>query len=531
MTKAQGETRLDVSIYLVKAAAAPLVQKVLLLDTAEAQLLRDDIPEGRFLALHAEASPPKWAEFVSTLLADGGRVDLSAQAPGGLLWVPHGGKQFVFTFGYAHARLKDEWLEPEFGKKVALGVIPQGQVVEVRAEQVFAKWHTSSERAPRASAVREFGFESDRDLVSAVEGVPSPTYTKLLGGKVRGGTAFKAAIYFSQLLNTLDIIAERFDSGAYKKIWPQIDNLVAVRDPALVKILDAKLDKVLAAPNAAGVVALAAPARRSDDKPYPQHFAIGRMSKFIATAPYLLFGNWQAYLRTKGSSPTLTSSLETTVHFLDENKVEVDSCAMYQCFGTELDYNGKSFILSSGIWYEAKLQFVTETNKLIGMLAIPKHGLVPWNNVDDEGTYNENATLSDKSLWLFDKKLINFGGGRSRFEFCDIMHLGTKTLYFVKQPSGSASVSHLCEQVRRTVENFFSTDPGFRGKLSANIIKQSAAQPVNWLASRPQRQDWTLCLVSMGKAATAFPFFAKCGVARLVREMEQGGYNITFLSV
>lgn len=531
MSKADGEKRLDVSVYLLKPTQAPIAEGELFSGIDTPQLLRGDIPGGKFLPLPMDASPPKWAAHLETLLADGGSLDLLAQNAGGALWVPRGKKVFVFTFGFAHTKLKEEWLEPSFGKKTALSVIPQGQVVEVRAEQVFARWHIASERAPRASAVRNFGFEPDRDLVAAVEGVPSPKYLKLLGGKVRGGTALKFGIYLSKLLETLDVIAERFDSGDYKNTWPQVDNLVVVRDEVHVKTLDAELDKVLTGSKPQDQISLAAPALKSGDKPYPQHYSLGRMGKNIATAPYLLFGNWESHLKANGKPLSLAASLETTVHLLDEDKEEIDACKMYQCFGTEVSLNGLPYVLSSGVWYEAKHNFVSETNQLINSLASPPHLLPTWNQTDDEGTYNEGATTLDTSLWLFDKKLVNFGGGKSKFEFCDLMHLDTRTLFFVKQPSGSASVSHLCEQLRRTVENFFSTDSSFRSKLASRITSLDSSKDISWLKDRPHRHEWNLCLVSMGKPATQFPFFAKCGVARLVHELEQGGFNISFQAV
>jgi uncharacterized protein (TIGR04141 family) len=276
---------------------------------------------------------------------------------------------------------------------------------------------------------------------------------------------------------------------------------------------------------------LAAPALRTGDKPYPQHFSLGRMTKSPVTSPYLLFGNLESHLKKKGKSLDVISSKETTVHLLDENKDEIDTCSIYQCFGVEVALNGKPYVLSSGNWYEAKHEFVKETNNLINGLASAPYFLPAWNKSDDEGTYNEGAQKKDGSLWLFDKKLVNFGGGKSRFEFCDLMHLDTKTLYFVKQPSGSVSVSHLCEQLRRTVENFFSTDGAFRKKLTDSISKHDKTKDTSWLLNRPQRHEWNLCLVSMGKPATQFPFFAKCGVARLVRELEQGGYHISFQAV
>lgn len=533
MVPSTGEKRFDVSVYLVRPSQASIVEADLFPVTpVKYQELRNDIPGGRFLALPVDANPPKWTAHVKALLPLGGQsLDLLSQSPGGILWIPRAGKCFVFTFGYAHAKLKDEWLEPEFGKRVALNVIPQGQVVEVRAEQVFAKWHIASERAPRASAVREFGFEADRDLVAAVEGVPSQKYIPHLGAKVRGGTAFKFGMYFSKLLETLDVISERFDSVDYMSAWPQVDNLVVVRDAVLEKDLDAKLDSILKGAKPADKISLAAPALKSGDKPYPQHYLIGRLSKNPATAPYLLFGNWEIHLKGLSKPLDLNSSLETKVHLLDEHKDEIDACTMYQCFGVEVSLQGRSFVLSSGVWYEAKHQFVVETNALISGLALAPYPLPAWAPPEDEGTYNAGVPGKDGSLWLFDKKLVGFGGGKSKFEFCDLMHLNSKTLYFVKHPSSSASVSHLCEQVRRTVELFFSADGAFRKNLADKISAHDKLKDISWLASRPLRHEWHLCLVSMGPHATDFPFFAKCGVARLVRELEQGGYNVSFLAV
>jgi len=524
-----GEPRFDISVYLLRAAEVPAVEASLFSAPTLARELRADIPGGRFLALPTTPDRPRWLRFVQTLLPDGVSIDdIQTQVPGGLLWVPHDGKHFVLTFGYAHALLKDEWVEPDFGKKVTLSVVPQGHVVEVRAEQVFARRHIASERAPRASSVTTFGFEPDRDLVAAVEGVPSQKYLGLLGHKVRGGTSFKLGILFSRLLETLDTISERFDSGDYKRIWPQIDKLVEVSDGARIVALDAQLDTLLLGRRPQDLVELAAPGSAAGDRPYPQHFVIGRRGKNAATSPYLLFGSWERWVKDQGETLSVETALDTPVHLLDENKDEIAVSTMYRCFATEVSLNGNPFILSSGVWWEAKRQFVKETNDAVAALAAPKHPLPAWNKRDDEGKYNLGAAKTDKSLWLFDKKLVHIGGGRSSLEFCDLMHWKSRTLYFVKQPSGSAGMSHLSEQVRRTAENFFSPDDDFRKRLAANIRKAGIIKNTSWLRTRPRRQDWNLCLVSMGKAAPALPFFARCGIARLVREFEQAGYNVYY---
>jgi uncharacterized protein (TIGR04141 family) len=526
-----GEARLSVSVYLLKKSKTAEAQQQLEATSAAVYPLIDEIPGGAFIALPADAEPPRWLEPISALLAPGGAPQLEGQSPGAVLWAPRGDKTFVFTFGYGHSKVKGEWVEPEFGKVVALSIVTQGQVREVRAEQVFARRHIASERAPRASAVREFGFEADRDLVTAVEGVPEPMYRPAFGTKVRGGDSFKFDLEVAKLVETLDQISERFDSNDHRRRWPQANNLVPVRDDDKVQQLDALLDGLLTGSHPEASISLAAPGERSGDLAYPQHFVIGRKGKGAATSPYLMFASWQRYVQDKGNLVSVNAAKDTPVHLLDENKDEINSCAMYHCMGAEVDLGGVTHVLSSGNWYAADRQFIASTNQTLATLDPPAVALKAWNTTDNEGPYNEGAAAAHPDLWLFDRELVSYGGGASRFEYCDIMHLPTKTLYFVKHPGGSAGVSHLCEQVRRTAELFFDTDPGYRKKLAGKVAGVGNGWATDWLDERPKQHEWNLCLVLMGKHVNALPFFAKCGVARLLGELQRRGFNVSFQAV
>jgi len=531
MASSSEGVRLGVSVYLLKKSKTAEAQKQLEDASDTVYPLVDSIPGAAFIALPADAEPPRWLRPVSTLLADGAAPELEGQSPGALLWVPHGDKTFVFTFGYGHSKVKEEWVEPDFGKIVALAVVPQGQVREMRAEQVFAKRHIASERAPRASAMYEFGFEPDRDLVAAVEGVPESKYWPAFGRKVRGGVSFKFDLEIAKLVETLDQIAERFDSNDHRHRWPHANNLVSVRDDEKIAQLDALLNGILTGAHPAASISLAAPGERSGEGIYPQHFVIGRLNKGAATSPYLMFGSWQKHVESKGELIGLAAAKSTPVHLLDEEKNEIGLCSMYECMGVEVSLNGAAHVLSSGSWYSPDRKFIASTNKTLAGLGVPPFALKAWNTTDHEGPYNEDAASADPDLWLFDKELVSFGGGASRFEFCDIMHLPTKTLYFVKHPVGSAGVSHLCEQVRRTAETFFDTDPDYRQKLADRVVAVGKGWDTSWLATRPKQHEWNLCLVLMGKQVTALPFFAKCGIARLLGELQKRGFDVSFQAV
>jgi uncharacterized protein (TIGR04141 family) len=444
-----------------------------------------------------------------------------------MMVVRQDGNTFVLTFGHAAARLEDAWLERDFGRRVALNSIPSNKLIEIHLEQVFAQWHVSKERAPRATSVEEFGVEFDRDLVARVEGIPKD---KRLGNTIRGGTSLRLKIPFVDLSATLARAASLYASNNYKKNWPDIDNINPVTDENLLTQLDLHLDKEMGDAKAMKKMVMLAPLNRQEEDLSTDSYVFGRLAKNPVMAPYLLFEGWTSHVKSIGRPPDLSEAKKTAVHLLDGEKNELGKCSAYDCFGYELALNQRQYILSSGIWYEVATDFIAKVNALAKKLRPPKEILPVWDGKLHEGEYN--LECGNRAGFLhFDAKNIVYGGGQSKFEFCDVLHLGSKTLYFAKIPSKSSGVSHLVEQVRRTSELIFSEDAEFRKAVQQCIRKHHKGEDTEWLDSRPKNSDWNLCMVSLGKSAMDLPFFARCSVRRLYLEMRKRGFEVSFLPV
>ena len=502
--------------------------------TFEAEMLagREVMPlvaplDGLFLPLPSTPAEPRWLTLVRRLLATAAAVTLEAQAPGGLMLVRRGDKSFVITFGHAWQRLEDQWLERDFGRRVALNSIARNKVGEIRAEQVFAKWHLASERAPRASSVEEFGVEFDRDLVAAVEGIPSDD---LLGKCIRGGTSLRMQLPLDGLAAALDAAITLFESDAYKKTWPELDNMAPVKDPSLIVQLEAQLDAEFTSGQAQQQLSLFTPAQRREESAVPDSYVFGRLSKSPATSPYLTLSGWLAFLSKHKLTPSVDQAKNTPVHMLTETKDQIKAYSAFDCFGYELGLNGKQYVLSSGVWYEVVDSFLKRVNHAASHIAAPALSLPAWNHVESEGEYNTRCAQVSGFLH-FDVKNVMFGGGQSKFEFCDVLHSKSKSLLFVKIASKSSGMSHLVEQVRRTAELLFSTDPAYRRELSKVFKKYHPTAARAWLDSRPRNGEWKLCLVSLGRPARKLPFFAKCALVRLHRDLSERGHEVTFTDV
>jgi uncharacterized protein (TIGR04141 family) len=249
-----------------------------------------------------------------------------------------------------------------------------------------------------------------------------------------------------------------------------------------------------------------------------------------ASTPYLTFDGWLNFLAREKLPTNLSQAKTTKVHILDDSKTELKNCSIYDCFGYEISQGSATYVLSSGIWYEVTSDFVERINKTIKSIPWPGTTLPGWNPGHSEAQYNsECAKLS--GFLNCDAKNLHYGGGQSKFEFCDVLHPKSRTLYFAKIVSRSTGMSHLTEQVRRTAELLFSADNNYRKKLAGMFKKYHPTADVTWLKSRPRQGDWNLCMVSLGKKAENLPFFAKCGLAKTYKDLIQQGHTVTFIDV
>ena len=260
------DQKIGLTVFLIKQDQVAALEKALLTPGVGTIPLTASL-DGVFVPLGSFGAEPKWVGAVRSVIQAPITVDMQSKSPAGLLLVKRPGGTFVVTFGHAWMRLEDSWLERDFGRRVALNAIPKDQVVEIKAEQVFAKWHLASERAPRASSVDEFGVEFDRDLVSVVEGIPKMKPS--LGKSVRGGTSLRLNLSIGELTSVLDESSTLFASDAYKKDWPDIDNINPVKDDLLIGKLEQTLDGDFANGLAKARIIMFTPSQRKDERDRP----------------------------------------------------------------------------------------------------------------------------------------------------------------------------------------------------------------------------------------------------------------------
>jgi uncharacterized protein (TIGR04141 family) len=517
--------KISMSIYLLKTTALSNVEKIF--ESRNPSPLTNGL-EGQFISFPSESREPNWFRTVSAHLDTPASYNVRGQSPAGMILLHRAARYFVVTFGHAWQYLELPWLESDFGRRVALGTIPPDKVIEVNSEQVFAKFHAAKERAPRATSYREFGVETDRDLVGAVEGEPADA---AFGSVIRGSTSLHAKIELITVGTVLDKALALFSNANYHKQYPDIDNLVAINDDATIATLDQALDDDLKSGVAKKSAVLFAPSFRRGDATSADGFVFGRLLNSPAIAPYLTYAFWEHHLLKTKETPTLALAKSTRVHMIDAAGEAFEKRTVYECLGYEVTSGGRQHIISSGQWYAANTQFINGIDAVLSAIGAPTFTLPAWDGKKNEAEYNVICCKKGSGRLHFDKDIIHYGGKQSKFEFCDFMDPKNKILFFAKIPSRSSDCSHLVEQVSRTVELMFSSDGGFRSKLKKVMLKTYGVTSVKWLDQRPKPGEWQMCLVALGRKKERLPLFAKCSIARLAKTLDRAGHPLMYVAV
>lgn len=471
---------------------------------------------GTFYSMPDNPSPPGWVLALSdTYVPRGALNNLVSQSPAGILVVRANKKLFAICFGHAWMKLKSDWVDHNFGRRVALNSIEKDDLRQLRSEQVLAKRHRSIERSPKNARLDEFGFESDRDLVFSVEG-----FSRLppISGMVRGGAPLRFDVEIDSLPKALHAASRRLGFG-YQSRFPDIDNLLPVTSKDVIKDLNVTLDKEITAGNPGGLVGLSPPDSLEvfDQDVY---FSYGRWKKEGHARSWALsYPEWIASLN--GERASLAAAEKSLIHVVDAgNQARKASIKVKDALSFDLVKNDGHFVIFSGRWYRASPNLDLKVREFLASLRTSRFPPPSWNGRDDEGVYNVNACVGNALIYM-DARHIFYGGGHSKFEFCDFLDAENKILYFVKNPNSAAGMSHLYEQARRTSELFFGNNPEYLQKLRMAILAKHPGLDVSWLDVRPRGLDWEICLVSLGRHARDLPMFAKCGLMRAHKDLSR----------
>ena len=200
---------------------------------------------------------------------------------------------------------------------------------------------------------------------------------------------------------------------------------------------------------------------------------------------------------------------------------------VYRCLNAEIDFEGKKYVLNDGAWYHIARKYVTEVNQFYDSVTNSPHALPPYGAMK-EPEYLRSVTANDHSYALMDRKLIPYGGGRSKVEFCDLLSKDGDIIH-VKKYAGSSVLSHLFQQALVSGDSFLH-DEEFRNKLNKELPKSFKLRNTK---ATPSTKNYRICLAIMSDkpGALDLPFFSKVSLKYAVKQLRKFGYQVSKLKI
>jgi uncharacterized protein (TIGR04141 family) len=470
---------------------------------------------------------PSWVPFVASGLANPASLaDLRSSSLSAVALIRTSGRTFAISFGYGRTMLDPEMLEPRFGLFVVLNAVNPDLLRSVDARTLEELSLQTRRQASRATSIRTFELDLNRDLLRAVAGQPeNRRFASRLAGSVP--LAIEADVDFADLPKKCKEALRLSKKKTYRQRFPWVDHVQLVTDPAETAALDEALHAELTAENY-GLLYLAAPEIIDYERIDYFRYSTSEEDAFDEL-------DWDDYLSTlKRPPPTVTRlKRESVGAYYAGSAVPDHRWSIYRCLVVELSVGNAIYVLSAGDWFSVEKRFAKKTLDETESYERPPAPLPDANAGETEGKYNERAckSIGDDAL-LMDRTTFRATDGQDAIEFCDILLDGR--IVHVKRKSASSTLSHLFMQ-GLVSGDLLQSDPGFRRLVSEDVTGRSSRFAGSIPESAIDTGNFEIVFAVIGKESRKgrhfLPFFSQVSFTRAARLLTQRGYRVALTRV
>lgn len=491
--------------------------------------------DGRSCMLYARSKPGRKADWV-TMLESG----LPGQATpfqnanswnhSALLVIEIKDRFFAVAFGYGATFLKRDCWEPRFGLKVALNLADEANLQQAAFKTHEGKTMSREVSSSRLTGFYDFGFDSEKDFLRKLTAKLKKDHK--LGLRITGKDS--VSLVCPAKLDDLPTKCRqlRVESWRkrYKAHFPDIENVIPVDDKTIVAGLVAELDLAFATPNVA-TIHFSIP----DIIDYDRYAGL-RIADNANLIDDLSVATIQAEL---GGNPLTFAAIQrVNVKAEDDQGVPMgDGWFLAKCCIAEVTYQGKTYLLTEGQWLACDAAYVQKLNAFVNAISITTHlNNVPRNGQGSENAYLEDlATKQNHGYLVAHKQLVQYGGGQSKLELCDLytVHQGKTLLIHVKGGGGATEFGHLVHQGLNSLELLIDEDREFANLTVARLQARSQANNVVLPAQLPSAgADYKVVFaVFQGQApqtpADGLTLFGKISLRRSVKALRKFGCDVS----
>lgn len=441
-------------------------------------------------------------------------------------------RTFLVTFGLGRNLINADCIQEKFGMLVVLNSISPGTVRSVDVNILESVPMHDRIQSSKLSKINTFNLNSERDLLRVVSGNTQNAYKSILGVSVTGSDTLKVSIDITvdDLPNRLDEIYRIYRQTNYKDDFGFIDMISPLKDNTLRDSLNAEL------------------VRRINDRELnlvwmsiPEIFDWENLGAFRYTPRGLDYCDMEidsllsdVYLDEQIDLMALNNK---RVYAINTANTEIGNWSVYRCLCTEVENDGKQYILSNGQWYQLDADFSREISNYYEGIRLIDLGFADARFNETEGDYNKRvADENSNRLLLMDQRLIQPATGRDKIEVCDIFTTG-KEFVHIKRYSGSATLSHLFNQ--GFVSGELMIQKGFREVFNRKLDELANNEELRNLDAWKIMGDFNqeefkviFAIISDNEGdRPSIPFFSKVAFRNICRKLEGFGYQVRLMKI
>lgn len=477
--------------------------------------------DGSIFYCDSHRKPPKWKSYLDELAAN--KIEFFDNASNKaviLTRVEH--RLMAIVFGYGRSFLREDYIERNFGFKVALNTIDPNKMRSINAATIEDMVVTTQRQASYSTTQDEFGLNITNDIMKGLTGEP---YDKKYGNHISGKDSLVVAAFMdlTELKDKLSLYYAAYIDDRYKRIgFEWVDNIAEIRDSILSEALDFELVNAIETHKTEHLHI--APPETTDWDRIVGFCYSGIRKKTSEPENYTLNLDLSEYIaEIKPNTNIYQKIRRDKLYAMNSDGVSFPICSIYTALVFQLEYEKQNYILCAGTWYQVETSFFNQVNNFIKNRVVISNINLPDCSVDQkEGNYNEMVAKANGDFCLMDKKLVAVEGGPKKIEACDLF-TRSKKLIHVKNKGQSAQLSHLFAQGKISAECFIS-DEGFRKQVS-EIALATFGEEVFDYREKPKSDEYEVVYAIIDDKESsldkALPFFSKVNLMLTMQELDR----------
>lgn len=431
--------------------------------TLDEDISAQGLPEGATLyVLDSEPRSPWWRAYF------GIEKNLTQMNKGALVFLPVGEHCFALSFGHVSHNLIESSFEYDFGLRVTLNSLDPHKLKSTDTLDPGAAKRQRTQ-LPIESELTLFDFDRDSTILRSLTGKVRDEHKELFRHATGSSNLrISSDVAADGLLDLCEKLLGLYQSDHYKTAFPDIQNIVPVRDPAQVEALNGRLLEAFRGRNPDLNITVPEIINYNDNL-YVAFAGAGRSLVYddvYVGRYYDYLGGHEIDLATMEIEDLRRHALVLT----DEDGNSRDRYSIFKSLVFDTTLAGaqdETFHLCEGNWYRVDNSYIARLSAYLDPLCADSD-LPPYDHAS-EGEYNTSVAAADATIACLDTRNIS-PEGQSAVEPCDLFTVrdGVAVFYHVKVSTLSAQLSHLFNQGVNAIE-LIRLDPRAIDKLEALI--------------------------------------------------------------